>query len=89
MQNRPLELAWEHGLQLLLLGVLLLVINLVVQYGLTHTAANQAIVIFLFELVVAALSSWLLAGETLGTRDWLGGAMIIAASLFSGNMAKA
>jgi drug/metabolite transporter (DMT)-like permease len=88
MQNRPLQLAWEHWLQLLLLGALLLVINLVVQYGLTHTSANQAIVIFLFELVVAALSSWLLAGETMGARDWLGGAMIIAASLFSGKMEK-
>lgn len=77
-----------HWLLLVLLGVILLVINLVVQYGLTHTAANQAIVIFLFELVVAALSSWLLAGEIMGLRDWLGGSMIIAASLFSGKMEK-
>ncbi len=49
-------------------------INLVVQYGLTQTPANHAIVIFLFELVVAALSSWLLAGEAMGLKEWLGGA---------------
>ncbi len=78
-----------HWLVLVLVGVILMVINLVVQHGLTHTPANQAIVIFLFELVVAALSSWLLAGETMEAREWLGGAMIIAASLFSGKLEAA
>lgn len=76
---------WHWGL-LTLLGVILLVINLVVQHGLMYTPANQAIVIFLFELVVAALSSWLLAGETMGVQEWAGGAMIVAASLFSGKL---
>lgn len=76
-------LAW--GL-LLAVGAVLLAINLVVQYGLTHTPANQAIVIFLFELVVAALSSWLLAGEAMSLQEWVGGAMIVAASLFSGRL---
>jgi drug/metabolite transporter (DMT)-like permease len=79
---------WHWGM-LALLGMLLLVINLVVQHGLTHTPANQAIVIFLFELVVAALASWLLAGESMGLQEWTGGAMIIAASLFSGKIAEA
>jgi len=78
---------WHWGM-LGLLGMLLLVINLVVQHGLTHTPANQAIVIFLFELVVAALASWLLAGESMGLQEWTGGAMIIAASLFSGHMER-
>jgi drug/metabolite transporter (DMT)-like permease len=68
-------------------GLVLLAINLIVQFGLTHTPANQAIVIFLFELVVAALSSWLLAGERMGVQEWIGGAMIVAASLFSGHVA--
>lgn len=70
----------------LAVGAVLLVINLVVQYGLTRTPANQAIVIFLFELVVAAVSSWLLAGEAMGVKEWLGGAMIVVASLFSGRL---
>ena len=78
---------WHWGL-LALLGLLLLVINLVVQHGLTHTPANQAIVIFLFELVVAAFASWLLAGEVMGLQEWIGGAMIVAASLFSGKIGK-
>ena len=70
-----------------LIGLVLLATNLFVQYGLTHTPANRAIVIFLFELVVAALSSWLLAGEAMTLKEWLGGAMIVAASLFSGKLA--
>lgn len=70
-------------------GVVLLATNIFVQYGLTHMPANQAIVIFLFELVVAALSSWLLAGEEMGIKEWLGGAMIVAASLFSGRLENA
>lgn len=68
------------------IGVVLLATNLFVQYGLTHTPANQAIVIFLFELVVAALASWLLAGEAMTLKEWTGGAMIVAASLFSGKL---
>lgn len=71
---------------LLTLGAVLLLVNVVVYYGLTHTPANQAIVIFLFELVVAALSSWVLAGESMGLKEWLGGGMIVAASLFSGRL---
>lgn len=83
----PLQMQfWQWGM-LVLVGLVLLLINLIVQYGLTHVAANRAIVIFLFELVVAAVASWLLVDETLGLREWLGGAMIITASLFSGQMA--
>jgi len=72
---------------LLIVGGELLLINVVVQHGLMHTPANRAIVIFLFELVVAALSAWLLAGEDMELREWIGGAMIVAASLFSARMA--
>jgi len=80
------QLQGWHWAMLVLVGVILMVVNLIVQHGLTHTAANKAIVIFLFELVVAALSSWLLAGELMGVKEWLGGGMIIAASLFSGKL---
>jgi len=75
--------AW---LLLLLVGGVLLVVNLVVQFGLANTPANQAIVIMLSEVGFAAVSSWLLAGELLGLQEWLGGAMIIAASLFTTKM---
>ncbi|MBS3916185.1 MAG: DMT family transporter [Sulfuritalea sp.] len=68
------------------IGLVLLATNLFVQYGLTHTPANRAVVIFLFELVVAALASWWLAGEAMTPKEWIGGAMIVAASLFSGKL---
>jgi drug/metabolite transporter (DMT)-like permease len=67
-------------------GGVLVVVNLVVQYGLERVAANRAIVIMLSEIGFAALSSWLLADEALGLREWVGGAMIVAASLFSAKM---
>ena len=82
LQAAPLE-AW--GL-LGLIGLLLLVVNLVVQFGLVHTPANQAIVIMLTEVGFAAIASWYLAGEALGLQEWVGGAMIIAASLFTTKM---
>ena len=71
---------------LLLTGLLVLVVNLVVQFGLTHTPANRAIVIMLTEVGFAAISSWYLAGESLGPQEWAGGVMIIAASLFTTKM---
>ncbi len=68
------------------IGLALMLATLSVQYGLAHTPAMQAIVILLTELVVAGLSSWWLAGEVMTGREWLGGAMIVAASLLSGKM---
>lgn len=68
------------------IGLALIGATLSVQYGLAHTPAMQAIVILLTELVAAGLSSWWLAGEAMNTREWLGGAMIVAASLLSGKM---
>jgi drug/metabolite transporter (DMT)-like permease len=54
-----------------------------VQYGLAHMQANRAVVILLFELVVAAAASLWLTQETISLRDWIGGLMIVAATLFS------
>ena len=75
---------------LILLGVGLCngAMTLAVQYGLSHTLANQASIIFLFELGVAALSSWWLVNEVLNVQEWIGAAMIIAGSLFSGHLEK-
>jgi drug/metabolite transporter (DMT)-like permease len=61
----------------------LLLATFTVQYGLAHVAANRAVVILLFELAVAALSSRYLAGETMDAQEWIGGAMIVAATLLS------
>jgi drug/metabolite transporter (DMT)-like permease len=62
-----------------LVGGVLLLANLLAQFGLARVAANRAIVIMLSEIAVAALAAWLLAGEALAPREWIGGAIIVAA----------
>lgn len=78
--------AW---LLVVLLAVVIFSVNLVVQYGLANTGANQAIVIFLSELVFAAVGSYVLASEAMTWRQWLGGAMVVAATLYSGRLQQA
>ena len=73
----------------LILGVMsitLLATSYIVQYGVTHLAANRAAVLFLFELVVAAISSYFLANEEMGWREWSGAIPIILASFLSGKL---
>jgi drug/metabolite transporter (DMT)-like permease len=76
---------------LLLLGVGLIVfaLSVIMQYGLTHTPANQASVIMLAELVAAAIGAYFLADEAMTRREWIGGAMIVSAGLFSSRMNRA
>jgi drug/metabolite transporter (DMT)-like permease len=68
------------------LGAVLCATSFAVQYGVTHLPANRAVVLFQFELVVAAISSYLLANEALSARDWLGAILIIFASFLSGKL---
>lgn len=68
------------------LGIVIFVLSVAVQYGLTHVPANRAIVIMLFELVVAAVAAYLLTDEAMTLKEWIGGAMIVFASLFSVRM---
>ena len=74
---------------LVALGLAVLAANLGVQHGLMGVSANRAIVILLSELVVAAASAYLLAGEVLRWNEWAGGAMIVVATLLSGRLAPA
>jgi len=78
--------AW---LLVVLLAMVIFSVNLVVQYGLANTGSNQAIVIFLSELVFAAVGSYFLAYEAMTARQWLGGAMVVAATLYSGRLQQA
>lgn len=73
----------QQWLLMLGLGGLLTLTTLSVQYGLSNTPAARASVIFLFELVVGAVSSWCLASEAMAVHEWIGGMMIIAAALFA------
>ena len=94
----PVAILMEHPVQALaamragswllvgLLAVILFCVNLVVQFGLARTTANRAIVIMLSELVFAAASSHFLTFEQVGWRDWLGGAMLVVAALYSGRL---
>jgi drug/metabolite transporter (DMT)-like permease len=87
--RHALPLAATNASQWLLMGamgVALAATTWLVQFGVTHTSANRAAVIFMFELVVAALSSYWLAGEEMTLRECVGGAMIVLAALYSSHI---
>lgn len=69
-----------------LLGIVLCATSFAVQYGVTHLLSNRAMLLFLFELVIAAISSYFLANEAMQLRDWLGALLIVSASLLSGKL---
>ena len=71
---------------LALLGLVLCATSFAVQYGVTHLPANRAVVLFMFELVIAAMSAYFLAGEAMGPREWAGALLIVTASLMSGRL---
>ncbi len=66
-----------------LIAVLLVAVTLAVQYSVTQMSATRASVIFLFELVVAAVASYYLAHEVMTWNEWLGGGLIIGAALIA------
>ncbi|MFZ4553749.1 MAG: DMT family transporter [Burkholderiales bacterium] len=84
----PTSLVLADWLVLVLLGVVMFAISLIIQYGVARVPANTAIVVFLVELVAGAISSALLSDEVLTTREWLGGAMIVSASLVAAVRAR-
>jgi drug/metabolite transporter (DMT)-like permease len=63
-----------------------LVMTLSVQYGVARMPVHRSAVILLFELVVGAVSSLLLTDETISSREWLGGGMIVAAAWLSAHL---
>jgi drug/metabolite transporter (DMT)-like permease len=72
-----------------LLGIVLCCSTFALQYAIANLSANRAIILFLFELVVAAISSYFLANESMQPRDWLGASLIVSASLMSGKLLPA
>ena len=69
-----------------LLGIALCATGFAVQYGVTHLLSNRAMLLFLSELVIAAISSYFLANEVMQMRDWIGALLIVSASLLSGRL---
>jgi drug/metabolite transporter (DMT)-like permease len=86
MAGQMMAFPSQTWLALALLGLVLCATSFAVQYGVTHLSANRAVVLFMFELVVAAISSYFLADETMGLRDWTGALLIVSASLLSGRL---
>lgn len=76
----PVTLSMNDWLTIWIVALVLFVSTLLVQYGVTHVAAARAAVIFLFELVIAAIAAYFLAGETMTWNAWLGGILIIVAA---------
>lgn len=80
------ELEAQTWLLLGLLGVVLCATGFAVQFGVTHMLSNRAMLLFLFELVIAAISSYYFANEAMQLRDWIGALLIVSASLLSGKL---
>ncbi len=75
--------AMSSSVLVAIISAVLVGMSLCIQYGLSRMPANRAIVILLFELVVAAIGAYFIAGETMRLQDWIGGALIVAATLAS------
>ncbi len=63
-------------------GIMVVVMTLAVAFGVSHLPVQQSAVILLFEVAVGAISAYLLIGETMAPREWLGGGLILAAGLY-------
>jgi len=79
----PTDLTLMQWGVMFLIALLLMAATLFVQYGITHIPVTRASVLFMFELVVAAVASYYLTDETLSAREWLGGSLIVLAALFA------
>lgn len=76
------------GLWLVLIALLLVSATLLVQYGVTKIPAIQASVLFMTELIVAAIAAYFLAHETMSVTEMMGGLCIIAAGVLSVSTAE-
>ena len=79
----PNHIAGNHWILMLFIALLLIAVTTLVQYGVTQIKATRASVIFLFELVVAAVASYYLANETMAMNELIGGVLIVLAAIFS------
>lgn len=79
----PSVFSISNWLVMILIAILIMTATLLVQYGVTRMPAIRASVLFLFELVVAAIASYYLAHEKMAINEWIGGSLIIAAAIFA------
>ena len=65
------------------IALFLMSATMLVQYGVTQIEATRASILFMFELVVAAIAAYFLANEIMAFNEWIGGSLIIVAALFA------
>lgn len=73
----------KNWMVMVIIALLLMAATLLVQYGVTRIAATRASILFLFELVVAAVASYYLANEQMSLNEWIGGGLIIFAAIYA------
>lgn len=61
-------------------GGFIITMTVSVLYGLARMPVYRAAVLTLFQIVVAAVSAWLLSDEVMTLPEWLGGALIVTAA---------
>jgi len=79
----PSAFSLSNWLVMGLIALLLVAATFFVQYGVTKIKATRASVLFLFELVVAAIASYYLANERMDFHEWVGGVLIVLAAVFA------
>lgn len=69
-------------------GLAFVSMTIAVLYGLARIAVFRAAILMLFELLVAAISAWLLTDESMSGMEWLGGALIFIAAYGMARLGK-
>ncbi len=69
-------------------GLAFVSMTVAVLYGLARIAVFRAAILMLFELLVAAISAWLLTDESMSGMEWLGGALIFIAAYGMARLGK-
>ncbi len=69
---------WLAAILLGLLGITIMTIA--VLYGVGKMPVSRSAVIMLFQLIVAAIATWLLTNEVMTPQEWLGGSLILVAA---------
>jgi drug/metabolite transporter (DMT)-like permease len=70
-------------------GLCFISMTIAVLYGLARMPVFRAAILMLFELLVAAVSAWLLTDERMTSIEWLGGALIFIAAYGMARLGKA
>jgi drug/metabolite transporter (DMT)-like permease len=83
------QVEWDIWLLVTVFGGLAFVsMTIAVLYGLARIAVFRAAILMLFELLVAAISAWLLTEESMSGMEWLGGALIFIAAYGMARLGK-